>query len=58
MTHPVTAVGRMLTPKHGEPQVCERIRIKRDEEGNVIETEWYELVEDPQTLPPAQRVTR
>jgi hypothetical protein len=48
----------MLTPKHGEPQVCERIRIKRDEEGNVIETEWYELVEDPQTLPPAQRVTR
>jgi hypothetical protein len=25
----VTAVGRLLTPKHGEPQVIDRITIKR-----------------------------
>jgi hypothetical protein len=37
----------MLSPKHGEPQRCERIRIKRDAEGNVLSTEWYELVEEP-----------
>jgi hypothetical protein len=45
MPHPVvTAVGRMLTPKHGEPQRCERIRIWRNPDGSVRETEWYELV--------------
>ena len=47
MTPVVTAVGRMLTPKHGEPQRWERIRIKRDAEGNVIETLWYEIREEP-----------
>jgi len=26
---PVTAVGRLLQPKHGEPQVIDRITIKR-----------------------------
>jgi hypothetical protein len=46
MTHPVTAVGRMLTPKHGEPQRCERIRIKRNDDGSVKTTEWHMLVED------------
>jgi hypothetical protein len=25
----VTAVGRLLTPKHGEPQVIDRITIRR-----------------------------
>ena len=30
MTRPiVTAVGRFLTPKHGEPQVIYRITVKR-----------------------------
>ena len=30
MTRPiVTAVGRFLTPKHGEPQVIDRITVKR-----------------------------
>lgn len=47
MSHPVTAVGRMLTPKYGEPQRWERICIKRDEEGNVKSTDRYELIEEP-----------
>ena len=30
MTRPiVTAVGRFLTPKHGEPQVIDRITVTR-----------------------------
>jgi hypothetical protein len=47
MTRPVvTAVGRMLTPKHGEPQRWERIKIWRNDDGSVRETLWYEIRED------------
>jgi len=43
----VTAVGRMLTPKHGEPQRWERIKIRRNPDGSVASTEWYEIREEP-----------
>lgn len=28
--HPVTAVGRMLEPKHGEPQIRRQLKIHAD----------------------------
>ena len=30
MSSPVTAVGRLLQPKHGEPRVCDRITRRPD----------------------------
>jgi hypothetical protein len=30
MTSPVTAVGRMLQPKHGEPRILHQIAIRKD----------------------------
>lgn len=38
MTKPVvTAVGRMLKPKHGEPQVWRQIKVQADGTATVID---------------------
>jgi hypothetical protein len=44
----VTAVGRLLTPKHGEPQVIDRITIKRRMVPEIVSIKRTRI-----TIPPA-----